>query len=82
MLNIDTKSAFTETDKQFRQINMILKHLLPADDRHTVISGRTHIEVIPDSLLTLKIPCFGKTNPCKVFFRYLGLNNEQLDPKM
>ncbi len=61
---------------------MILKHLLPADDRHTVITGKTHVEVIPDSLITLKIPCFGKKNPVKIFFRYYGLNNEHLDPKM
>ncbi len=61
---------------------MILKHLLPADDRHTVIAGRTHVEVIPDSLITLKVPCYGKTNPCKILFRYYGLNNEQLDPKL
>ena len=59
---------------------MILKHLLPEDDKHTLISGKTRVEIIPDSLLTMRIPCHGKTSPCKVFFKYLGANDEQLEP--
>ena len=59
---------------------MILKHLLPEDDKHTVISSRMRVEIIPESLLTMRIPCHGKSSPCKVFFKYLGLKEETLDP--
>jgi hypothetical protein len=71
-----------KTDKQFREIKMILKYLLPEDDRHTVIAGRTRIDIIPDSLVTYKIPCNNRASPCKIFFRYFGLKQENLDPKI
>ena len=53
-------------------MNEILKRLLPEDDRHTIINQPTKIEVIPDCLMTFKIPCFLKSTPCKLFFTYLN----------
>jgi len=55
---------------------MILKHLLPLDDKHNMITRKTRIEVIPDSLVSMRIPCHGKDSPCKVFFRYFSDENE------
>jgi hypothetical protein len=49
---------------------MILKRLIPEDDKHTIIEQTTSIEVIPDSLMTYKIPCSKRAAPCKIFFKY------------
>ena len=53
---------------------------MPDDDKHTVISGKTRVEIIPDSLLTMGIPCHGKETPCKIFFQYVGSQDEMVDP--
>jgi len=41
-------------------MNAILKRLIPEDDKHTIIESQTKIEVIPDCLMTYKIPCHQK----------------------
>ena len=66
------REILTQTGKEIQQMNEILKRLLPEDDRHTIINQPTKIEVIPDCLMTFKIPCFLKSTPCKLFFTYLN----------
>lgn len=53
-------------------MNIILKRLIPEDDKHTIISSKSKIEVIPDSIMTYKIPSKGKHAPCKLFFKYFN----------
>ena len=51
-------------------MNIILKRLMPVDDKHTIIAGATKVEVIPETLMTFKIPCAKKEPPCKIWFTY------------
>jgi hypothetical protein len=44
--------------------------LIPEDDKHTILSRTERIEVIPDTLITYKIPCLKRMAPCKLYFRY------------
>jgi hypothetical protein len=53
-------------------MNVILKRLIPEDDKHTIIMDKTRVEVIPDCLMTFKIPCSKKPSPCKIYFKYLS----------
>ena len=53
-------------------MNVILKRLIPEDDKHTIIDCKTQVEVIPDCLMTFKIPCHNKLSPCRFNFRYLS----------
>ena len=53
-------------------MNVILKRLIPEDDKHTIIENKTRVEVIPDCLMTFKVPCYKKLSPCKILFRYLS----------
>lgn len=53
-------------------MNVILKRLIPEDDKHTIIEAKTRVEVIPDCLMTFKIPCNKKLSPCKLYFKYLS----------
>lgn len=60
-------------------MHAILKRLLPEDDKHMIISGATRIEVIPDTLMTFKIPCHGRLTPCKVRLTYGKDTGRELD---
>lgn len=66
------RDILTQTGREIQQMNEILKRLLPEDDRHTIINSPTKIEVIPDCLMTFKIPSFQKNAPCKLFFSYFN----------
>jgi hypothetical protein len=51
-------------------MSVLLKRIVPEDDRHTYINERTRVDVIPDTIMTYKIPCHKRAAPCKIFFRY------------
>jgi len=59
-------------------MNVLLKRLIPEDDKHTIIEGKTQVEVIPDCLMTFKVLCLNRASPCKVYFRYLTKQNADL----
>ena len=53
-------------------MSVMIKRLIPEDDKHTIITKFTELEVIPEVLMTFKIPCFKKQVPCRIFFKYLN----------
>ena len=67
---MNPQRVFSQTEKQIKQMNIILKRLMPEDDKHTIIAGATKIEVIPETLMTFKIACAKREPPCKIWFSY------------
>ena len=51
-------------------MSVLLKRIVPEDDRHTYINERTRVEVVPDAVMTYKIPCHKRASPCKIYFKY------------
>jgi hypothetical protein len=52
-------------------MSVVLMRLIPANDKHTIITGKSQIDVIPENLMTYRIPCLKKPAPLKLFFKYV-----------
>ena len=66
---------FEKADSQISHLNMILGRLIPENDLHTRITHTDprSIYVIPDNLMTFKIPCFQYPSPCRINVKYLDM---------
>ena len=64
---------------QLKVMNQILDRLIPSDDSHTVISeGETYsIEVIPENLMTSRIPSKDAPSPAKLSVRFNYANEAE-----
>jgi hypothetical protein len=62
-------------------LNMILRSLIPENDLHTRITHTDPLEiyVIPDNLMTFKIPCFQYPSPCRINIKYLDMQFEGVE---
>ena len=60
-------------------MHAILKRLLPEDDKHMIIDGATRIEIVPNSLMTFKIPCQNRLTPCRVRLTYSKDSSRDVD---
>lgn len=78
---VDTEKEFQQADKQLNEMHMILKRLIPENDLHSKITRHKPVQifVIPDNLMTYKIPCRKEPSPCKITIKYLDKKIEGID---
>ena len=64
---------------QLKVMNQILDRLIPSDDSHTVIAeGETYsIEVIPENLMTFRVPSKDAPSPAKLSVRFNYANEAE-----
>ena len=64
---------------QLKVMNQILDRLIPSDDSHTVIAeGETYsIEVIPENLMTFRVPSKDAPSPARLSVRFNYANEAE-----
>ena len=81
---IKEKNRFKELEKvnlqdllmkngvQIKIMKQQLDRLIPSDDSHTVLmqGKETSIEVIPNTLMTFRMPCRGAKSPARVVVKF------------
>lgn len=74
---VNCSEMLKKANLEIKVINQILDRLLPSDDKHTVITEERpqEIEVIPDNLMTYRVPCKDMISPCRFFITKLGDTN-------
>lgn len=61
-----------KVDTKIKELKNVLLRIVPTDDKHTYLlpGAPTEMALIPDMLMTYKIPCAGKNAPCIIKFAY------------
>lgn len=65
-------------------MHMVLNRLIPENDFHSTIKQNKpmQIYVIPDNLMTYKIPCRREPSPAKITIRYLEKRIKGITPDL
>ena len=71
-INQNCASDIRKVDTKIKELKNVLLRIVPTDDKHTYLLPGTPTEMalIPDMLMTYKIPCAGKNAPCIIKFAY------------
>ena len=63
---------------------MILQRMIPENDLHSklFVNKPIKIYVIPDNLMTFKVPCRKQPSPCKINLKYLDRKVKGIAPDL
>ena len=72
---VDCAGMLQTANVQIKVMNQLLDRLIPEDDTHTVINeGKSYsIEVIPQNLMSFRVPCKNANAPAKFFISFEGM---------
>lgn len=75
---VDCADMLKTANVQIKVMNQLLDRLIPSDDSHTVINeGRNYsIEVIPQNLMTFRVPSKNANSPAKFIITFNDATNQ------
>lgn len=72
----DCAKELSQTGMQIKIMSQVLDRLVASDDKHVTITQHqtSRIELIPETLMTFKVPCKGQYTPCRITITSLGMD--------